>query len=590
MQPTTEPATGWLGDHRRRRRVAALGAVWAFLGCVATGGAYATVVRTYDVAPGTPFLVDMDPTYWTNYSSTCDGSGGGCLPANQPPSNPDTLLFSWGVTGDSDNSLLEMSYAGASFKLGEIKFRTNPNGEALGPNPPLFGYNPPQGFGTMVAYERNAFSVLDPSTGVHYVTDQRMDITVLDGGGDPLPGMQKTDLVVATGFAGDVMDSTTDFFVGGNPLEPDTGGFAQWSFDRSFDLSDLNLTVESGYKFQFRFYEAANRYNNVVSAVGDPDGPDAYYGDFFLTISPATSPELQVTDIDFDNVRAGTSATPLDMTASNVNPTSGDLTDVTFLDTASAPGLTGAPSAPTAPVNLVGSDTAVRTFSYTAPDLGKNDTQGQDLAATQAVTSGPGSQSEDGAISGTSVGPVLGVALDDASPNVGNPAEWFDYGSTIDLGGVAVDGDSFVKELVLANLFDTDLLNDTDLTFYNVGISDDPGGFFSIVSGTAPSVEAKLSAQDELTTLLQIAFDRQGSALKVWTATLSFLTDQNRTFGACDGVANLTLNCLDNGAGSLLTFTLRVTASEVPVPGVLALVAIGLISFGVTRRRLVCSD
>jgi hypothetical protein len=99
--------------------------------------------------------------------------------------------------------------------------------------------------------------------------------------------------------------------------------------------------------------------------------------------------------------------------------------------------------------------------------LGLNDTDGTDFSLTQDVTSNADVNPDaTRTVTGSAVGPVLGVSLDATDPL--DPAQNFAYDATIDLGDIAVDGGALTRELVLANLFGTDL---DDLTTLSIEIS-----------------------------------------------------------------------------------------------------------------------
>lgn len=557
----------------------------------------AAAVVTLDVASaGSPVLVDLDPSIWTDYSTNCEAAGGtgDCdTGAGQPNFDQEHLLFSWGELGNS-NSVMEVTYTGSSpFLLEEIRFDTDETAAdaALGPgpdsNPFGLGYEPYQGLGTMVAYERNFVGTMVPEAqgglGVHYVTDQRMDIHILDSGRNRLKSM--TDLVVAAPQdQADVMDSSTDFFSGADVLNPLPGeGFTQYAFDRTYNLASLDATIEEDYIFQFVFYEADGRYNNSEDVpFFERGGPDAYYGDFFVTITPSATddPSLAVAPaagLDFGTVRAGDTTAMLTLTATNDGDPDTILTGVTFADplTGSNADALRASAAPT-DVDLANpggvSEEAIR--SYWAAPLTAGETTPIAVAANQQVTSTNGIVNEQNRpINAVVKGPVLGVSQD-ASADPATPADWLPYGSEILLGSYEVGDADLISDLILGNIF-SDVDGDfTMLTFYNIGTDpDDPAWSFDIIDDPTLS-DDKLQAQETYSGPLRIAFSTDDPSPAFWTATLTFTTDQNAPFNQGIGQSNE------------FSFVLRVNnAALAPAPSALVLLALGLVALTVSRCR-----
>lgn len=552
----------------------------------------------------------MTPSIWTDFASNCIGTvGGSDCPVGgtigkpeQPKANQTDLLFSWGnkdpsgtLPGTADNSWLFVDFAfsdGRSFALDSIRFKTATPAQLLGaaggPAIDIGGGQflplvPKQGVGTMVAYERNP-EVWDSTVGVtHHITDQRMDIHAFtDGAASPATRtVENWYVAVAQGTARD----ETDF--GDTTFDAETG-VRQFLIDREyfFTKSDqaeataddkLNtLTFGNGDRLAFQFYEAAGFWDNL-SLFGEATPPDAYYGSFDLTLTPlASDPSLAVepvSGIDFGPVRAGDTTADRVLTASNNGDDDSTLEGVTFdpLTGDNTGALTA--SAPPTDVALANpggvSETATRT--YGAAPLGKNDTAVQVVAATQRITADNGTVTEQTrAINAEVKGPILGVQKQNENPDITDASDWADYGSEINLGDYSIGGLELLADLAIANIFGAAEGDFTMLTFYNVGLISNAGGLFSIESGDPTG--AQINAQGRTANSLRVGFTGLDD-LPYWTATLSFITDQNRPFNA--GIAN----------SQTFSFVLRVdNLNFAPVPSALALMTVGLLCLGALRH------
>jgi hypothetical protein len=274
-------------------------------------------------------------------------------------------------------------------------------------------------------------------------------------------------------------------------------------------------------------------------------------------------------------VRAGDTTADQGLTASNDGDPNTILTGVTYgaLTGTNTDALTTS-AAPTdeALAKDAGGTSETVTRTYSAAPLGKDDTGGISVDAIQGVTATNGTIDDvERSITADVKGPILGVAKQGDNPDTAQSSDWADYGSTINLGDYSIGDPDLLEALVLANIFGAADADFTMLTFYNVGLVSGAGGTFSIVSG-APPADTKLQAQNIQADPLMIRF-AGADDLPYWTATLSFSTDQNSTFGV--------QNPTD------LTFTLRVdNAAFAPVPGVLALLVFGLVPLAASRRRL----
>lgn len=564
--------------------------------------------------------VDLNPSTWVDFSKDCPGVVGAtsCIARDQPDPDESGILFSWGTfefdtrQGGGRNSWLQVTFgAGVDFTLDTVAFKTVntlPNlGPVAGPKTPAV--SPTQGTGTMLAYERN-----DPPSlfDVHRVTQQQMTIYA-NYRYDPNAGINTGDAVVDGWRVAADQDAPDDtdaslYGKGGRVADFQLEDSRKFFFtnsevatvnDPSNPLADQDKSVQlqTGDTLDFQFYEEFWD-NESLPGQGTP-APDAYYGSFDIVIKPldAPGPALSVQNdanqeagIDFGTVRAGDSSATEGLTARNAGASGTTLGNVKFADVLSgskASYIVVDPATGPGPASLGTADTLAR--DYSAGGLAFGDVDGVTIGAGEAVqsVSADGVPDVTRAITATIKGPILGLGkTPNSTPAISDLSAWADYGSEIVIGDTSIDGDSFTKSLALANLFgDVDPAdgNLTDLTFYSVGFGpsfDPTTSFFSIVGGL-PSFGDDLDASTTGTPL-QIDFDRAGDLATEWRATLYFLTDQNRPLDSCSG---LTVNNCLNGTGSIWTFDLIVRSGAVPLPGGLALIALGLFSMAAVRRR-----
>jgi hypothetical protein len=565
---------------------------------------------------------------WVGYSEDCLNvqGGTGCPDANQPDPDPSTLLFSWGEKNDDQrNSVLRVNFgAGVDFTLDTISFRTPTTvggdpidllGPTAGPNSARFQYptgtvdpNRVQGAGTMVVYEKNlevwrgaeipGIPPFIPPTSIppHYVTDQRMGITAYDSG-TSIATVDNWVVPIDQSLAG-VRTDDTDFHV----VDPSTGGegVQEYLIDQTYFFTDTNdasgtkdqtLVFDDGDRLEFRFYEEQNRWDGE-GAAGEPGRPDAYYGNFEIIITPLDTPESTLTvtaNQILTDLRAGDTATSTgSLSASNQGDVGSELsgsfaaltgaTDQIVADDDPNPPGTALAFGP-----LARGESAQRDYTFSAGavafDASDAGSTGEVFTVTQSVTSDADTDpNQSRTLTGTVKGPILGVS-ELSAPDSTDPADWIAYnivddvdgttgeGSTINLGTIEVGDDFLLKELTLANLFGADEGLLSLLTFYNVGVVNLNGAFFSLDSGPAGGDTLQVGDPNLSVT---IRFDPEDTDIGTWTGRLNFSTDQNRAQDICGGSSSCT-DAFD------LSFNLRatLTPAPAPVPGVLALIALG---------------
>jgi hypothetical protein len=269
--------------------------------------------------------VILTPSIWTNFSKNCsfvqegtgcpiagDGAGKPAQPLSQQGGNPpgdEVLLFSWGAQeplsvtpGTGLNSWLEVQFgSNIDFSFGTVAFETINPAPNLGPEegPAPGTYNPTQGAGTMVCYEKNN-QILNPGNAdVHHVTDQRMDIHYWDAETSAITRTVEGWFVAAD--QGTAESSATQYRIPPVSDPPTPPGIAQFTLDaaRQFFFTnsgvatvndpesvvanqDTSVRVNQGKSLLFQFYEADWNNNVLLEAAA----PDAYYGSFNVVIKP----------------------------------------------------------------------------------------------------------------------------------------------------------------------------------------------------------------------------------------------------------------------------------------------------------------
>jgi len=542
---------------------------------MAAGGAQATMTLSIgDSDFGSALMAGSGVSYWTDYSENCQNVVGGNVCSlggvgGVPAANPSSMLFSWGTATDTSvNSILEVTYTGAGAALTSITLGGSQSGlgPAGGPTPSMGGpYVPPTGAGSMVAYEQASSGGTNNALFNHNASEQRVNIAI---GGTPV----RSNQLVIDGLVADQDSPYYELPAGATSL-----AIVQYDFTTQFDFA-TPIELSTNDVIEFRFYESDWDNSNIGDSTSQRF-PDAYYGPMEVTFAgePAATSELAVTpnpSLDFGNLRAGDGGPATgSLTAENVGsntitgsfeaPT-GDTTQIGFTDPSGAGFGLGAGA------------THPRDYSFDASDvaLGLSDTGAQTFSLTQDVTSDADINPDaTRTVTGSAVGPVLGVSLDATDPL--DPAQNFAYDATIPLGDIAVDGGALTRSLVLANLFGTDLADLTTLSIFNIGLIGDDAALFSIVGAGSPG---SLLAQKD--SELMIAFDPD--ELGSFSTTLYFETDMNNPFGV-PGTCSSTGSDIGNGC---LEFTLTGsgTPSAAPVPGSLLLFMAGALVYPLFGR------
>jgi hypothetical protein len=297
---------------RRKSPARALGAASLLLCALsATTGVSHAVVTVSISEFDTPVPLGLDPTVWTNWSSTCRNAGGtGCNPQSAPSPDQSNALFSWNTEGKNENSRLEVTYTGPSRTLDRIRFKTTGTpqqpAQALGPGPnqngedPIFRwaggtsftnipYNPSTGVGTMVAYEpfdRLNTQFQNDSTFLidvdqHFVTEQRMNMSIAGS-------TTVTNWMVAVdpSMLSDPNFNATFAKAGGGGFQPHfIDNEFRFTVDGMAGSAPISVTLNTGDVIEFLFYESVvqNQAQSIVM-------PDAYYGDFTVTLIGTAGP------------------------------------------------------------------------------------------------------------------------------------------------------------------------------------------------------------------------------------------------------------------------------------------------------------
>ncbi|WP_295885044.1 hypothetical protein [uncultured Thiohalocapsa sp.] len=565
---------------------------------------------------------------WAANCPNVSTSGLGCG-AVVAPLDSDRTLFFWGARGNTNNTTIEVEWTGTqpSEVIRNVAIRTadtEPMGPASGPRSFRFAPSfvpgtweanfgaPTQGEGLFLAYGRNEYA-FDSSGGAaewestrtapYFVASFNASVSlpglaaediVVDGTPfqlfDPFPNQDGTAISTAQPFPVDILTElpqskrgslsngdvlTIELFVGSatSPVPGDVPvGF----------MDDISIQLNVGPR---------------------------------LELDPAKATTPGVPDVELGDVRAGTSGTAGDITAENTgealsgNPTleltfnavTGDTTQIAAGDGGSL----------NDSIDLAPGDTFTRSFTLDGSgiDLDLTDTDGQTFQVTQEVSlrnpndfiqnpddladpTGPQTRT----VSGTVVGPILGVRADDG-------ARYLPYNSSadadkIDLGTVEIGTDPpGLQKLLIENLFGADLGMLTSLSLLNVGIDDasDPRNYYCILTamtGDCASGAEIASAFEKIilgdgnlvstdgsqgsgTTPLPdmwIQFDPTRNVTD-YEAILFFETDMNTAFGNNSGRLSFTLT------GSSFGY------EPTPTPASLALIGLGLAGLAGVRAR-----
>jgi hypothetical protein len=540
----------------------------------------------------------------TDCSNVVDGSGCSMDDPDAPTPNDDTLFF-WGGQGEATNSKATLTWTGAgnSPDITSIRVMTlrddaglsAPLGPSDGPAGPLtpgggssFTFNPDalQGQGIAAAYGRPG--VLDqnePSmVGVFYPPARQWSGTLKAaavgsathefGAELPAPG----SLWAQTGtFPNFLLSSVpaqiaersqvVPFVAGTAPVQLQTGG----TVDATFFAGDTSGVPEA-YMSDF-----------LVQLNAPADGAPAEAGMILL------DGDEPITGVTYsrpspDDLRASLGRTRADGTPGstlegsiwlfNQGGANSSIDGTLYVE--STGNATTSVSGAQGNVDLaVGETPVLDGFGFTMPARpasmpytfnanGTVNTAATGNAQVDSVrvrvggtTAGSGTFAE---LTQQTVGPLLGV-----SPDAG--ARYFAPG----VGQINLDtvdpGDTLAVALTLKNLFGADFGTLDDLTIFNISANITAGtlGTLSLTSGT-------LSANEELSLTFDIFTTTQAGAQ--YTVTLSFLTDQASDYGAQNNTP--------------FTFTLSGRTSgtqDVPAPGALALVGLGLAGLAGVRAR-----
>lgn len=288
--------------------------------------------------------------------------------------------------------------------------------------------------------------------------------------------------------------------------------YTAWSSWKTVTVNTANIT-------QLMFYATGGFWPSVDNLV--------------INSAPTPQPTLSVNNVNFGNVRIGTSA------SANLTVTNTGTSGSTLTGTINAASGEFTPTSGTQNFSLGASQTSSRTFTYTPTNRGLDNYQ-------VSVTSNAGNANS--LLTGYGVAPLLSTSV---AAN-----------STIDFGVVEYNQ---TQNLTLQNATpDSDLGNLTDLTILSATISGADAACFSLTNFTPGMVLDKNALFN-----LGLQFTNIGHTIATRNATLTIVTDQNAALGQ---------------AGA--TFTWNLTAQAIPEPSsfVVCTLALGL-GFLWNKRR-----
>lgn len=287
----------------------------------------------------------------------------------------------------------------------------------------------------------------------------------------------------------------------------------------------LSWHTSGGYSFaptQINGGWRAGSYTSLNSATN--------WDRLVLTMSVA-APAISANNIDFGNVRVGTTSTSSNLTVTNTG--TGTLTGNIYPASGEF-----SPQSGTQNFSLTSGQSNSRAFTYTPTGRGTDTTN-------VSITNNAGDITR--SLSGTGVSPMFSSSV---AAN-----------TTIDFGVVEYND---TKTLTLQNLtLDADLGDLTDLTILSATISGVDAACFSLTNFTPGMVLDKNGLWN-----LMIQFTNIGHTLGNRNATLTIVTDQNAALGQ---------------AGA--TFTWNLSAQAIPEPSSVAIFSIGIAFLGAFLRK-----
>jgi hypothetical protein len=602
----------------------------ALLSAPALAILYEFDIRSLDNA----ILVPSNTAAYDAWVATCAnavGSDSQCSysdPAFQALQSSQTLFF-WGNQGDSTNPTIDFTWRGdaPSADISQLRVLTltddngvaAPIGFAGGPKPFRdFFVNPPldipfadpvQGRGLFPTWGREGTYGVTEDDLQNFDNTAQFDVTevlALDvrrrRGTDTL-GLKDQFVIkpVGNSFAyWDPSDPAGEVYRFNpeetGPLDVDESGGNQ--FDRRAPLASgdvLEIRLYSQYDttevpgplaylgdtlFQFNFSDSGQQLPQSGMKLLDADGNPLNNADF--TRDPANPESLSASlgPRRADGSAGATGTIALFNQGEAGSVIEGDV-EVRRPDNAAGQTL---PSGPLSSVSLgVGQGTGGYDFDLGPANLDYTLVPGGSGQIDVDATKNPSNASVQLAVGETyvevgqqTVGPLLGVSPDDG-------ARYFAPGSGLDLGSID-PGQTLSYQLVIANLFGTDYADLTDLTFYS--LTSDFAGFtntstfnFGDGSGAAGELEAgdasTAAGFQPNTALLDFDLTAPDTPGRLLEFTISFLTDQGMGVGAGRNTTPFSFNISLNITGT----------QDVPAPGALALLGLGLAGLAGVRAR-----
>jgi len=335
------------------------------------------------------------------------------------------------------------------------------------------------------------------------------------------------------------------------------------------ELTSVQNTIIPNNDIQVRFF--------TTNQLGDGSYPSAVLGPTQLEVFYSRA-NLQALDLDFGQVRVGTTSAAQGASIRNLTDTAGGLRALNVL--AGTPG-TGAAFQASGGQAIGRLDPVAAgyntnaSYTYTPTGLLSGDQPYQQELAIAVTSNGPTALPRNDALStsflvkGEAVGPIARATPAGGVADLGSVWGGSEVpGTTVNFGSIEV-GQSLTRELTFSNIFGVDSDGLTDLTLQMIWGSDykiyyQLAGLGDTEIHSGVDVDRAISAQTDL--MFKIVFTPTVTGLR--DTSLLIWTDMNRPLG--DVVA-------ESAGSTYFKFNLTGSGSQqqAPVPGTLALLGLG---------------